>query len=137
MKRLSFLTFGDGRAGGANAAGAGGVNAAGADDAGGGASGSCTFEPVDFNHFFCVRRPRAVVSLGSSFTTNAECDESRKDRSPRPIAEVAFSIAPSVCSVCIRSLAKACHSAKRYKSIRSFVLCGSGRSPSAAGIMFY
>ena len=77
---MSFLSFSDGHAGGANAAGAsGGVNAEGSDGAGGGASGSCTFEPIDFNHFFCIRRPRAVVSLGSSFTTKAECDESQKD----------------------------------------------------------
>lgn len=62
MKRLSFLTFGDGCAGG-NAPGAGGgVNAessGGARDA----SGSCTFEPVDFNHIFLCS-----TASSSSFT---------------------------------------------------------------------
>jgi len=82
-------------------------------------------------------RVRAARSLGSSLVENAEQVISQKRRSSQPSTSVAESISVRVDSVCIWSLANACHSASQNNRVITILLCGSGRSPSKTAIAHY
>lgn len=62
--------------------------------------------------FRFLRRPRAVVSPGSSVVAKVSLELSRNDRRSCPMIFVDFSKACNVISVCILSFARACHSAR-------------------------
>ena len=87
--------------------------------------------------FWLFFRLRAVASFGSSVVENAEQVIALKRRSSQPSNVVTDSMRVRVDSVWIRSLASACHSARRNNRVITISLCGSGSSPSKTGIAHY
>ncbi len=96
------------------------------------------WQPSNFLPELCFeisRFFRAVISRGSSKVENFEQVKSLNCRSSCPNSLVSASRSASVVSVCIRSLAKACHSAVRYSSFITRRLWWPSRRPSNVGIM--
>ena len=84
----------------------------------------------------CLRF-RAAVSRGSSTVLNWAQVRSRNCRINWPNSVVNSSSKSKVLSECIQSLARACHSAVRYRSFMRRLLWGSSRRPSNEGIAHY
>jgi len=84
----------------------------------------------------CLRF-RAAVSRGSSTVLNWAQVRSRNCRINWPNSVVNSSSKSKVLSQCIRSLARACHSAVRYRSFMRRLLWGSSRRPSNEGSAHY
>ena len=80
------------------------------------------------------RRIRAICSHCSSRVGNAAHVCSWKVRSVLPSVVVTCKRRAKVVSVCIRSLARPCQWARSNKTLRIYVLWGSGRRPSKTGI---
>ena len=82
--------------------------------------------------FFCWW---AACSFGRSPVTYAEQTVWQNWWSSWPRMVVTESKRPRVRSVCIQSLARACHSASQYKRVITILLCWGASRPSNIGIM--
>ena len=83
------------------------------------------------------RRPLAASSAGSSTVSKNEHVWRENLRILVPSSDVEMRSHPSVSSVCIRSFASVCHSAKIKSNDRMAELWGSSMRPSKTGIAHY
>jgi hypothetical protein len=87
--------------------------------------------------FLAFRRPRAASSFGSALVTKAlqVCVLKLLNWRPRSAVHCWSQLTDD--SVCIRSLAKVCHSASVNRREAMASSCGSGSNPSNTGIAHY
>ncbi len=84
--------------------------------------------------FEASRRPRAASSRGSSRVSMfAQALANRRTEVPTLV--VAWSSILTVVSVCSRSFASACHTARSHKRSKTILSSGVGNNPSIQGMM--
>lgn len=105
-------------------------------DAGTGCDSISLWCEASISDFFVALHTRLLTSLGSS-TVSKSFDQPLNWWSFFPTMVEQFLSRSRVKSVCICSLARACHSARQKSSIKRRELYGSSRRLSTTGIKFY